>query len=83
MDEPSLDLHGLTVAEALRRTQTFLMAEQARGMITVRVITGHGTGALKTAIRGLLRRHPSVASSRSALRSDAATIVVLRPPVRR
>jgi DNA mismatch repair protein MutS2 len=83
MFEPVLDLHGLRVAEALRRTRAFLVAEQARGTVSVRIVTGHGTGALKTAIRDLLRQHPAVASMRPSLGSSAATLVVLRPIARR
>ncbi|MGI9149340.1 MAG: Smr/MutS family protein [Chloroflexota bacterium] len=79
MDEPVLDLHGLRVAQAVNQTNAFLLAEQERGSISVRIITGHGTGALKQAIREVLSKHPAVASSLSALRSDAATLVVLRP----
>jgi DNA mismatch repair protein MutS2 len=82
MFEPVLDLHGMRVDAALRRTRAFLVAEQARGTVSVRIITGHGTGALKTAIRELLRSHPAVASMRPSLGTDAATLVVLRPATR-
>jgi len=75
-----LDLHGLRVAEAVRRTNGFLFGEQARGTISVRIVTGHGTGAVKEAIRELLRGHPAVASARPALRTDAAMLVLLKPP---
>ncbi len=75
-----LDLHGLRVVEAVRRTSAFLFGEQARGTISVRIVTGHGTGAVKDAIRELLRTHPAVASARPALRTDAAMLVLLRAP---
>jgi len=74
-----LDLHGLRVAQAVRQTNAFLLREQARGSVSVRIVTGHGTGALKAAVRDILRTHPAVASALPALRSDAATLVVLRP----
>jgi DNA mismatch repair protein MutS2 len=77
--EPELDLHGLRVAQAVSQTNAFLLREQARGSVAVRIITGHGTGALKEAIRALLRNHPAVASSLPALASDAAVLVVLSP----
>jgi DNA mismatch repair protein MutS2 len=80
MGEPELDLHGLTVTEALRQVRAFLVREQQRGTISVRIVTGHGTGALKSAVRTVLESHPAVASSRPALRGDAARLVVLRPP---
>jgi DNA mismatch repair protein MutS2 len=82
-DEPTLDLHGVRVEEALRRTDAFLRAERARGSLAVRVITGHGTGALKQAVRDMLGRHPAVTSWQPAFRQDAATIAVLRAPERR
>ena len=81
--EPTLDLHGLSLREALRRTDSFLRAEQARGTISVRILTGHGSGVLKQGIGDLLRGHASVASVTTPLRSDAARLVVLRPPPRR
>ena len=81
-DEPVLDLHGLRVAEALRRTTTFVVVEQQRGTPVVRVVTGHGTGAVKHAVRDLLTSHPAVAYLRSSLSSDAAVLVVLKPPPR-
>jgi len=74
-----LDLHGLRVLEAVRQTNAFLLREQARGSVAVRIVTGHGTGVLKAAIRDVLRNHPAVASSMPALMTDAATLVVLRP----
>ena len=79
-DDPTLDLHGLYVDAALKRVHAFLLAEQARGTVTVRIITGHGTGAVKQAVRDLLRGHPAVTSWQPALRQDAVTVVVLRPP---
>jgi DNA-nicking Smr family endonuclease len=82
-DEPLLDLHGLRVTQAVQRASAFLVGEQARGTISVRIVTGHGTGAVKQAIRDLLRSHPAVASARPALRSDATMLVLLKPPPRR
>jgi len=81
--EPTLDLHGLSMREALRRTDTFLRAEQTRGTVSVRILTGHGSGVLKQAIADLLRGHASVASVTTPLRTDAARLVVLRPPAYR
>jgi DNA mismatch repair protein MutS2 len=80
--EPTLDLHGLRVAQAVSQTNAFLLREQARGTDTVRIITGNGTGAVKTAIRALLRTHTAVSSSMPALATDAATLVVLSSRLR-
>jgi DNA mismatch repair protein MutS2 len=80
MPEPVLDLHGLRVAEAIRRTSVFLVSEQQRGTSVVRIVTGHGMGAMKQAIRDMLRAHPAVLRSQPGLGSDAVTVVVLKPP---
>jgi DNA mismatch repair protein MutS2 len=82
-DEPVLDLHGLRVADALRRTTAFVVAEQQRGTPVVRIVTGHGTGALKHGVREVLASHPAVAYLRPSLHSDATLLVVLKPPPRR
>lgn len=79
-DEPTLDLHGLRVREALKRTDAFLRAEQASGTVAVRVVTGNGTGALRQAIGELLASHPSVTRVAPGLHTDAVRHVVLRPP---
>jgi DNA-nicking Smr family endonuclease len=70
----------MRVSDAVRRTNAFLFRERARGTISVRIVTGHGTGAVKAAIRAMLRAHPAVASTLPALATDAATLVLLRPP---
>lgn len=80
--DPTIDLHGLRVADALTRVDLFLRREQARGAICVRVVTGNGTGAVKAAVRELLDGHRAVASWRPTLNRDAATLVTLRPPPR-
>jgi len=66
----------------VRRTTAFVVTEQQRGTAVVRIITGHGTGALKQVVRDVLRSHPAVAQLRPALASDAAVLVVLKPPPR-
>jgi DNA-nicking Smr family endonuclease len=82
MGEPTLDLHGLSAREALGRVDSFLRAEQARGTVSVRILTGHGSGVLKQAVGALLQGHASVASVTVPLQGDAARLVVLRPPAR-
>jgi DNA-nicking Smr family endonuclease len=81
--EPVLDLHGLRVRDAVNRTSAFLVRERARGTISVRIVTGHGTGAVKSAIRALLDTHPAVASTLPALATNAAILVLLKPPLSR
>jgi DNA mismatch repair protein MutS2 len=78
--DPTIDLHGLRVADALRRVDAFLRQHRSAGAVCVRVVTGNGTGAIKEAVRELLSRHPAVATWSPTLRRDAATIVTLKPP---
>lgn len=79
--EPQLDLHGQRVDEALRQATRFLVRERQRGTISVRIVTGHGTGAVKSAIRQMLATHPAVANSRVSPLTDAVMLVVLNPPI--
>src|SRR5690606_42164555 len=61
--EPSsgdLNVIGCTVDEALERTDRFLDAALVQERTSVRVIHGHGTGRLREALHGYLRRHPMV-----------------------
>ena len=51
--EATLDLHGLTQAEAHRALGAFLSGSQSAGRRTVRVVTGKGGG--KNSERGVLR----------------------------
>ena len=80
MPDPVLDLHGLRVADAMRRATVFLVTEQQRGTSVVRIVTGHGTGAVKGAIRDMLDLHPAVLRAEPSLQSDAVMLVVLKPP---
>ncbi|MBI5494069.1 MAG: Smr/MutS family protein [Deltaproteobacteria bacterium] len=59
-----LDLRGTRVDDALERLAAFLdhAVPDASGPLTV--LHGHGTGALRTAIREVLARHPAVQSHR-------------------
>lgn len=54
------DLRGLRVDEALDRADAHLQALLGRGAVRVRFIHGHGTGALRSAIRSWLRDLPEV-----------------------
>lgn len=78
-----MDLHGQRVDDALRQTNSFLIRERQRGTVSVRIVTGHGTGALKAAIRQMLGSHPAVATSRVSPVTDAVMLVVLNAPARR
>jgi dsDNA-specific endonuclease/ATPase MutS2 len=58
--DDSIDLHGLTVAEALQATEQFLSSCRARGLRKVVVIHGkgrNGEGVLKREVRAYLEHH--------------------------
>jgi DNA mismatch repair protein MutS2 len=61
-----LNVIGLSVDEAITRTERFLDETLVTDQRTVRVIHGHGTGKLQKAISGLLKNHPLVAGFHTA-----------------
>lgn len=62
--QATLDLHGLTVTEALERADAFLEEARASGLKKVLVIHGkglhshEGEAVLKTAVRSHIQNHP-------------------------
>ncbi len=74
----SLDLRGARVEEALELLDRYLDDASLAGAAQVTVIHGHGSGALRDAVRALLAGHPLVQSWRPGERGeggDGATIV--------
>lgn len=63
---PELDLHALTVDEALVRVDEFLHSSFRAGHYRVRVVHGKGTGVLKIEIGRYLATHPLVLRCQSA-----------------
>jgi len=61
-----LNLIGKTTDEAVELTDKFLDAAFLNGLSEVRIIHGHGTGALRKALTEFLREHPHVAKFASA-----------------
>ena len=61
---PMIDLHGKRVVEALDILDEYLDKALLQDYPSVRVVHGHGTGALRTAIHGELRNHPQVSRFR-------------------
>jgi DNA mismatch repair protein MutS2 len=57
-----LDLHGLTVDEAIPRLDDFLYKSYRSGLRRVWVVHGKGTGTLRIEIRRHLARHTLVRS---------------------
>ncbi|MGE5246798.1 MAG: Smr/MutS family protein, partial [Verrucomicrobiota bacterium] len=78
--ENTLDLRGMYVDDAIPEVDAFLDRLALAQASHVFLIHGHGTGALKTAVRRHLARSPYVKRSIPAPREqggDGVTIVVL------
>jgi DNA mismatch repair protein MutS2 len=78
---PRIDVRGLRVDEALRTLENELDRCLRSGQETVQVVHGHGSGALKAALREHLARSPYVARSRPGEAhegGDRLTVVTLR-----
>lgn len=83
-ESPGMELHlrGFTVEEALPVLEEYLDRAYLAGLPWVRVIHGKGTGALRKAIRDILRTHPLVKEYGKAPENeggDGATIVRFTP----
>jgi DNA mismatch repair protein MutS2 len=76
-----LDIHGLTVLEALMELDMFLDQAVMCGLHTVTIIHGRGTGALRNGVRDHLRHHPQVKNFRPGMYGegeDGVTIAELK-----
>jgi len=76
----TLDLRGERVDDALDRVDRFLDEASMRGDGVVFILHGHGTGALRKAVRAHLKQSPYARRSRAAARDqggDAFTAVEL------
>lgn len=76
-----LDLHSFRPADLGELIPAYLEACAARGLSSVRIIHGKGTGTLRTTVHALLQRSPLVASFRLGDEhsgSWGATIATLR-----
>lgn len=77
-----LDLHTFRPADFGELIPAYLEACAARGLHTVRLIHGKGTGTLRTTVHALLQRSPRVASYRLGNEHSGgwgATLVTLKP----
>jgi DNA mismatch repair protein MutS2 len=66
------------VEDGLSALDTYLDAAVLSGLPWVRIIHGHGTGAMKSAVRDALKHHPSVRRYRAGDQGeggDGATVV--------
>ena len=78
--EPELDLHRLTIDEALPKVDQFLYDAYVARIASVRIVHGKGTGALRRAVRTWLPKHHLVRSIRWAEQEEGGggvTIVEL------
>jgi DNA mismatch repair protein MutS2 len=76
----SIDLRGARVDEAIEMLERYVDQASVAGAPRVTVIHGHGSGALRDALRDLLGGHPLVRSWRPGERGeggDGATVVEL------
>jgi len=79
--ERRLDVRGMRVEELLREVERFLDRLYAGGEPTAVILHGHGTGALKQALRDHLAASPYVGAFRAGDRhegGDAVTVVSFR-----
>ncbi|NMB76986.1 MAG: endonuclease MutS2 [Myxococcales bacterium] len=77
----TLDLRGLRVDEALAAVEAFLDRLYGAGEAAAFLLHGHGTGALKSAVRNYLRRSPYAKRHEPApidQGGDGVTVVRLR-----
>ncbi len=74
---PQLDLHGLTVDEALPQVDQYLYEAYNTEIPWVRLIHGKGTGTLRQAVREQLRTHTLVKSFRPGLPGEGGEGVTI------
>jgi DNA mismatch repair protein MutS2 len=73
----SLDLHGMTVAQAVAALDSFLDEALLAGRAEVRVIHGRGGGLLKRAVHARLKQLPGTRGFRVDPRNPGMTVVSL------
>jgi DNA mismatch repair protein MutS2 len=79
--ERRLDVRGMRVDELLREVERFLDRLYSEGEPSAAILHGHGTGALKQALRDALSASPYVGGFRPGDRhegGDAVTVVTFR-----
>ncbi|MFW6174415.1 MAG: Smr/MutS family protein [Chloroflexota bacterium] len=76
----SIDLHGMYVRQAMNALERHIRLAHSARSPDVRVVHGHGSGALKAAVRDLLQDHPYVGKWRPGVYGDGGdgvTIAIL------
>ena len=72
-----INLIGCTVEEATRRVDKFLDQAALAGFSQVRIIHGHGTGALRRGLAEFLKTHPLAASVRNEAEDRGGQAITL------
>ena len=72
-----INLIGCTVEEATRRVDKFLDQAALAGSSQVRLIHGHGTGALRRGLAEFLRTHPLVGAIRAEADDRGGTAITV------
>jgi len=79
-DEPAteeINVIGCTVEEATRRVDKFLDQAALAGKPSVRIIHGHGTGALRRGLADFLSTHPLVESAHAEVEDRGGTAITI------
>src|ERR1700683_2386394 len=79
-DEPSteeINVIGCTVEEATRRVDKFLDEAALSSLLSVRIIHGHGTGALRRGLGEFLSTHPLVDKVRHEAEDRGGTAITI------
>ena len=74
---PQIDLHGLSVEEAVARVDRFIQHEFVRGRHWVKVVHGNGSGALRSAVRKHLSGSPLVKHTEAGLGVEGGAGVLI------
>jgi DNA mismatch repair protein MutS2 len=72
-----INVIGCTVEEATRRVDKFLNQAALAGSSQIRIIHGHGTGALRRGLAEFLKTHPLVESIRSEAEDRGGQAITL------
>jgi dsDNA-specific endonuclease/ATPase MutS2 len=75
---PSLDLHGLTVAEASPILESFLNEQFMAGEEAIKIICGIGTGMLMTGIKVVLDKNKKLGLVEDFIQVKSGGVYVVR-----
>lgn len=82
LDSLSIDLRGMRADEALSSLEKYLDDASLGNADQIRIIHGHGTGALKKSVRDMLRTSKYIQSwspEKEGLGGDGVTVVKMKP----